>query len=140
MNLRSPLLIDASEFLNALYEDLSQINDILTLKDPTLLLEGACLFYKGFLLSTTLSVDYLRPLLSLANIYDLFEKTQVSQEAFIEAIYFERTEEDEREWKGVVDEEYMRRVLIKETYMKYQSAGAAEVAEEDKSNATAKTG
>jgi len=135
MNLRSPLLIDASEFLNALYEDLSQINDILTLKDPTLLLEGACLFYKGVLLSNTLTEEYLRPLLRLSNMHDLFEKTQLSEEAIIEVIYYESTEEDIREWKGVVDEEYMRRVLIKETYMKYQTPAEAQQTEEDKSNA-----
>jgi hypothetical protein len=33
LNLSEKILIDASEFINAVYEDMSQINEILTLKD-----------------------------------------------------------------------------------------------------------
>jgi hypothetical protein len=60
LNLSEKILIDASEFMNAVYEDVSQINDILTIKTPTLFLEGAVLFYRGFPLMNTLqSTHYL---------------------------------------------------------------------------------
>ncbi len=76
LNLSEKILIDASEFINAVYEDMSQINEILTLKDQTLLIEGACLFFKGHTLVNSLkSPTYLTPLLAIANIHDLFEKT-----------------------------------------------------------------
>ncbi len=54
LNLSEKLLIDASEFLNAVSEDMSQINEILTLADQTLLLEGSCFFFKGHVLANSL--------------------------------------------------------------------------------------
>jgi hypothetical protein len=76
LSLSEKILIDASEFINAVYEDMSQINEILTLKDQTLILEGACLFFKGHTLVNSLkSPTYHSPMLAVANIHDLFEKT-----------------------------------------------------------------
>ena len=46
--LSEKVLLDASEFVNAVYEDMSQINEILTLKNNTLQIEGTALFFKGF--------------------------------------------------------------------------------------------
>ena len=46
--------MDASEFLNAVYEDMSHINEILTLKEQTLVIEGCALLYKGFVVANTL--------------------------------------------------------------------------------------
>ena len=53
------LLIDASEFLNAVYDDMSQINDLLTLKDHTLMLEGTAMFFKGFTVVSSLEATYM---------------------------------------------------------------------------------
>ena len=83
MNLSEKLLLDASEFLNAIYDDMSQINDILTLKDQTLSIEGAVLFYKGFQIVNTLDMNYIAPLLRIANMNDLFERSPASQDEVI---------------------------------------------------------
>ena len=73
-NLPEKLLLDATEFINAVYEDMTQINDILTLRDPTLLIEGVALFYKGFPVVNSLEHgDYLAPLMKVANMYDMHE-------------------------------------------------------------------
>ncbi len=42
------LLIDASEFLNSIYEDLTQINEMLSFNDPTLSIEGTAMFFNGY--------------------------------------------------------------------------------------------
>jgi hypothetical protein len=51
--------VDASEYMHAIYEDLSQINDILSFHDPTLTLEGTALFYSGFEVVSTLEPVYI---------------------------------------------------------------------------------
>lgn len=80
--------MDASEFLNAVYEDMTQINDILTLKEPTLIIEGVALFYRGFPLASSLEGrPYLQPLRRIANIYDLFEKSSEEVQSVIEYFF-----------------------------------------------------
>ena len=83
MNLSEKLLIDASEFLNAVYEDMSQINEILTLKDHTLVIEGSVLFYKGFTIVNSLENTYMKPLIRIANLYDMFERSNSSSEEVV---------------------------------------------------------
>jgi hypothetical protein len=43
------LLIDTCEYLNAIYDDHSQINEILTIKHQSTMIEGCAFFHKGFL-------------------------------------------------------------------------------------------
>ena len=53
-------LIDACEFMNAVYEDMSQINDIVSIKKiQTLIPEGVVLFYQGFIVINSLEPKYL---------------------------------------------------------------------------------
>jgi hypothetical protein len=60
----------------------------LTLKDPTLLIEGVSLFYQGYpLVNSGLSSSSLGPLLRLANIHDLFERTSSDEEIILEYFY-----------------------------------------------------
>jgi hypothetical protein len=59
LRLSDETLIDASEYLNAVYEDLSQINEILSFQDPTLTIEGTVLFYNGFEVVSSLENVYL---------------------------------------------------------------------------------
>ena len=48
------MLIDACEFLNAIYEDMAGINDLFSLKEaPCLTVEGTVLFYKGYQIVNT---------------------------------------------------------------------------------------
>ena len=88
LSMSEKIQIDASEFLNAVYEDMTQINDILTLKDPTLLIEGVTLLYNGFPLASSLEHNrYLSNLLRIANMHDLFERTSSSEESVIDYFY-----------------------------------------------------
>lgn len=46
--------------MNAIYEDMTGINEIFSLKQmPTLLIEGTCLFYKGYLITSTLEPRFM---------------------------------------------------------------------------------
>ena len=74
MRLSDETLTDANEYLNAIYEDLSQINDILTFEDPTLTLEGTALFYSGFEVTSNLEPIYLQALCRMALFHGLFER------------------------------------------------------------------
>jgi hypothetical protein len=88
LSLSEKLLLDATEFTNAVYEDLTQINDILTLKDPSLLIEGVALFYKGFLLVNSLEhCPHLSQLFRTANYHNLFEEEAFSQKSFLDSFY-----------------------------------------------------
>ena len=54
------LVIDFSEFMNAIYEDMSGINELFSIKSmPTLLIEGTCLFYKGYVFTNTLEPRFM---------------------------------------------------------------------------------
>lgn len=88
MNLSEKLQIDASEFLNAVYEDMSQINEILTLKDQTLMIEGVALFYKGVPIANSLvHQTYLSKLVMIANLNDMFERTTTEELSVIDYFY-----------------------------------------------------
>ncbi|CDW73564.1 UNKNOWN [Stylonychia lemnae] len=80
LNLSEKLLLDASEFLNAVYDDMSSINELLTLKDQTLLIEGCAMFYRGFQVVNSLEAVYLKPLIRIININDMFERSNSSSE------------------------------------------------------------
>lgn len=88
INFSDKLQIDASEFLNAVYEDMSQINEILTLKDQTLLIEGVALFYKGVPIANSLvHQTYLSKLVMIANLNDMFERTTMEEQSVIDYFY-----------------------------------------------------
>ena len=46
--LSDEMVIDASEFMHAIYDDLSQINEMLSLNSPSLTLEGTAFFFNAF--------------------------------------------------------------------------------------------
>jgi hypothetical protein len=73
LRLSEETLIDASEYLNAVYDDLSQINDILSFHDPTLSIEGTALFYEGFEVLSSLEPIYLQALSRLALFHGFFD-------------------------------------------------------------------
>ena len=87
-NLSDKLLMDASEFLNAVYDDMSQINELLTLKDQTLLIEGASMFFRGFKVVNSLESIYLNALIRVCNLNDLFERaSSAPEETIIDYFY-----------------------------------------------------
>ena len=75
--------VDACEYMHAIYEDLSQINDILSLQDPTLILEGTALFFSGFEVTSSLEPIYLQALSRVASFHGLFERSFARMEEVI---------------------------------------------------------
>jgi hypothetical protein len=59
LTLSEEYAVDAQEFLHAVYEDLTPINEILTLQDQCLSIEGAAVFYSGFEIVSSLQPVYL---------------------------------------------------------------------------------
>ena len=83
LNLADELLVDASEFVDVIYDDLTQINEILSLEDPSLSLEGSALFFNGFQVASNLEPVYLQPLSRTAMFHGFFEKSVVNSEEVI---------------------------------------------------------
>ena len=69
--------------MHAIYEDFSQINDILSLQDPTLILEGTALFFSGFEVTSSLEPIYLQALSRVASFHGLFERSFARMEEVI---------------------------------------------------------
>lgn len=103
------LLIDACEFLNAIYEDMTQINELFSLKEMnTLLIEGVVMFHEGFQVVNTLEPRYLSQVLLKAKSYGLFDGGTVPQdlgrEVFIDIFSlnrFERRAKEENEFQKI---------------------------------------
>lgn len=73
--LSDKILIDASEFLNAIYEDMSVINELITIKKQQALIpEGVCLFYKGYLIVNSLQPKYLSKVFQRCKLHNMFEQ------------------------------------------------------------------
>lgn len=53
------VVIDACEFMHAIYDDLSQINEMLSLNNPSITLEGTAFFYSAFEVVSSLEPVYL---------------------------------------------------------------------------------
>lgn len=76
MAVQDKLLIDASEFLNSIYEDLYQINELVSLKKhPALIPEGLCIFYNGFLIVNNLQPKFLSKVLLQMKTHNLMKGT-----------------------------------------------------------------
>jgi len=112
LNISERLLMDASEFLNVVYDDMSQINELLTLKDQTLIIEGAALFYKGFMIVNSLELLYLQPLMRIANLYDMFERSQSSEEEAIIEWFYLRTKRSKRNEESDDDDQIAEDISI----------------------------
>ena len=116
MNLSEKLLLDASEFLNAVYDDMSQINEILTLRNSTLIIEGSVLLYRGFHVVSSLDPLYLRTVLRIANLYDLLERSNnASEEVIIDYFYVRKDGETVMDLSMdaslEADDDYVRQVI-----------------------------
>jgi len=87
------LLIDAFELMNAIYEDMTQINEIVSIKKiQALVPEGVALFYKGFLIVNTLEPRYLSKVLMKCRVHRVFEEgsvpSQLQPEIFLDMFTF----------------------------------------------------
>lgn len=81
------LLIDAIEFMNAIYEDMTQINEIISIKMiQALVPEGVALFYKGYLIVNTLEPRYLSKVILKCKLHRLFEQGSVPRQAQAEIL------------------------------------------------------
>lgn len=114
---------------------MTQINDILTLKDPTLLIEGVSLFFQGFTVANTLPQEYFKPLVRIANLNDLFERVTPTEEAVIDYFYSKNASDLSPDGSVEADDDAMMHVVDKETYFKMDTAVSGEEeapAEEEK--------
>lgn len=57
--LSDEVVIDACEFMHAIYDDLSQINEMLSLNDQSVRLEGTAFFFSAFQVVSSLEPIYL---------------------------------------------------------------------------------
>ena len=54
--------------MNAIYEDMSQVNELISIKKQQgLVPEGICLFYKGYLIVNSLEPKYLSKIMQKAS-------------------------------------------------------------------------
>jgi hypothetical protein len=78
LKLSDETLIDGSEYLNGVYEDFSQITEILSFQDPCLTIEGTALFYSGFEVLSSLEPVFLQALGRLGLFHGIFEKSSLA--------------------------------------------------------------
>lgn len=89
INLSEKLEIDLSEIMNALNDE--QTN-ILSALDPTTQIEGAALFYKGYLIENQLEKVYLEAVLRVALLYNLLEhNTSQAERGVVEVVQVNNT-------------------------------------------------
>lgn len=83
VHLSDETLIDASEYLNAVYEDLTQINEILSFQDSSLIIEGTALFFNAFEVSSSLEPVYLQALVRVGMMHGLFDRSSAKTDEVI---------------------------------------------------------
>ena len=71
------MVIDASEFMHAIYDDLSQINEMLSLNSPSLTLEGTAFFFNAFQVVSSLEPLYLQALTRAATFHNMLERSNI---------------------------------------------------------------
>ena len=60
--------------MNAIYEDMSQINDLISVKNyQSLIPEGVCMFYKGYLIVSCLEPKFLSKIILKCKQNRIFE-------------------------------------------------------------------
>lgn len=73
------LLIDCCEFLNSVYEEMFCINELISIKKyPSLVPEGLCLFYNGFLVVNSLQPKFLSKVLHKMKSNNLLRQSGLS--------------------------------------------------------------
>ena len=70
-------MIDAGEFMHAIYDDLSQINEMLSLNSPSITLEGTAFFFSAFEVVSSLEPVYLQALTRAAAVHCMLERTNI---------------------------------------------------------------
>jgi hypothetical protein len=70
------LLLDAHEFSNAIYEDMTFINELVSIKDPitgSLVPEGFAIFFRGFKVCSSLPPRLMGKVIQQCQMLRLFE-------------------------------------------------------------------
>ena len=74
LSVSDKILVDAYEFMNAIYEDMNQINELISIKQfQALIPEGVCMFYKGFLVVSCLEPKFLSKIILKCKMNRIFE-------------------------------------------------------------------
>jgi len=63
--------------MHAIYDDLSQINEMLNLNTPSLTLEGTAFFFNAFQVVSSLEPIYLQALTRAATLHNMLERTNI---------------------------------------------------------------
>ena len=69
--------------MHAIYDDLAQINEMLSLNDASLVIEGTALFFNAFEVASSLEPVYLQALTRAAIFHGFLERTYVDAEKVI---------------------------------------------------------
>ena len=77
LQLQDELVVDANEFMHAIYDDLSQINEMLSLNNPSVILEGTAFFFNAFEVVSSLEPVYLQALTRAATFHNMLERTNI---------------------------------------------------------------
>ena len=75
--LSDEIVIDACEFMHAIYDDLSSINEMLSLKEPSLQLEGTAFFFDAFEVVSSLEPAYQQALTRAAVFHGMLERSNI---------------------------------------------------------------
>lgn len=70
-------MIDACEFMHAIYDDLSSINEMLSLTNPSLMLEGTAFFFDAFEVVSSLEPALLQALTRSAAFHGMLERSNI---------------------------------------------------------------
>ena len=63
--------------MHAIYDDLSQINEMLSLNSPSIQLEGTAFFFNAFEVISSLENIYLQALTRAAGLHGMLERTNI---------------------------------------------------------------
>ena len=70
-------MIDACEFMHAIYDDLSSINEMISMTSPSLMLEGTAFFFDAFEVVSSLEPALLQGLTRCAAFHGMLERSNI---------------------------------------------------------------
>lgn len=77
--------------MNTIYEDLAQINEIISLKEQSLLIEGTAFFFNAFEMFSTLDSEYLKILSRGLKAHSMLDRSSAdSQKVIVDVFEIEK--------------------------------------------------
>ena len=69
--------------MNAIYDDLSQISEMISLETPSLILEGCAFYFNAFEVVSSLQPAYLQAVSRAANSHAMFDRTPLNEKKIV---------------------------------------------------------